>query len=234
MLRWFLLAFTVFMLLFFGLMGFRYPGRRFTARPIEVFQDMDHQYKVKPQQPSDFFVDGISTRIPVEGTVAMGASPVIDEDLPEPGSYYFTGLVGDFFGQGFPEYVEVDEDLLKRGQERYNIYCSVCHGYDGGGKGVVSQHWLGGAMPPTANLTDARASALPEGKIYHTITNGQGLMGPYNGNVNVADRWAITAYVRALQKTAATGGVAKEGARDFSATVAQITSIEAAPSELAK
>lgn len=205
MLRWFILIYGLLCLLFFGLMGFRSPERRFAARPFEVFQDLDHQYKVRFQQPSAFFADGVSSRRPVPGTIPMGHEVLRTEAqaamAPEPGGYFETGLIGDYFGQGFPEGLPLDPALLARGRERYAIYCSVCHGLSGDGKGVVGQYWVGGMLPPTANLVDSRVAALPDGKIFHTITNGQGLMGPYGGNIPVRDRWAIVAYVRALQKS---------------------------------
>lgn len=205
MLRWFILVYALLCMLFFGLMGLRSKERRFATRPVEVFQDMDHQAKVKFQQPSDFFPDGQSSRKPVAGTIPMGhevlRTPAEAAAAPEPGGYYETGLMGDYFGQGFPEKVELTQELLSRGKERYAIYCSPCHGLSGDGKGVVSQYWMGGLLPPTANLVDGRVAALPEGKLFHTITHGQGLMGPYGGNVPVADRWAIVAFVRALQQS---------------------------------
>jgi mono/diheme cytochrome c family protein len=207
MLRWFILIYLVGCVLFFGLMGARSHDRRFADRPLEVFQDMDHQYKVRYQQPSNFFADGQASRKPVAGTIPMGHEVLRSKEQAdralEPGSYFATGLIGDYFGQGFPEQVRIDGELLRRGEERYGIYCSVCHGLSGDGKGVVGAYWLGGMLPPTANLVDARVSALPEGKIFHTITHGQGLMGPYGGNIPVEDRWAIVAFVRALQKSQA-------------------------------
>lgn len=205
MLRWFILIYAVLCFLFFGLMGFRSPDRRFATRPLEVFQDMDHQYKVRFQQPSEFFPDGMGSRKPVIGTIPMGHEILRTRSeadaAPEPGSYYMTGLVGDYFGDGFPKGVSVNAALMARGKERFTIYCSPCHGLAGDGKGIVGRYWTGGMLPPTANLVDGRVSALPDGKIFHTIGNGQGLMGSYSGNVSVEDRWAIVAYVRALQKS---------------------------------
>lgn len=205
MLRWFIVIFAVLCVLFFGLMGTRSPGRRFATRPIEVFQDMDHQFKVRFQQSSDFFADGLASRKPVAGTIAMGHDILRTKSeaasAPEPEGYYKTGMIGDYYGEGFPEEVAVTPDLVARGKERFAIYCAPCHGLSGNGKGVVAQYWLGGTLPPTANLVDGRVSELPEGRIFGAITHGQGLMGPYGGNVSVADRWAIISYLRALQKS---------------------------------
>jgi len=205
MLRWFILVFVLLSLLFFGLMGWRTPDRRFVNRPLKVFLDMDHQYKVGFQEKSDFFEDGVASRRPVAGTIPMGHRAIETREaaarLPDPGGYRETGVIGDYFGNGLPEDIEGTAALLERGQERYEIFCTVCHGASGNGKGIVSEYWLGGALPPTANLVDGRVAALPDGKIFHTITHGQGLMGPYGGNISVEDRWAIVAYVRALQKS---------------------------------
>jgi mono/diheme cytochrome c family protein len=210
MLRWFILIFALLCLLFFGLMGSRSPNRRFATRPVEVFQDMDHQYKVRFQQPSDFFPDGQASRKPVAGTIPMGhemlRTKAEADAAPEPGGYFMTGLIGDYFGEGFPEGITVNQPLLARGKERFAIFCSPCHGLSGDGKGIVGQYWLGSTLPPTANLVDGRVSAYPEGRIFYTMGHGQGLMGPYGGNVPVPDRWAIVAFVRALQKSQVSDG----------------------------
>jgi len=202
--RWFLLVLVSLAVLTVGLFGWK--GQKSANRPVEVFQDMDHQWKVKPQTASDFFADGQSGRRPVANTIAMGQrvpsalSPADGSDLPT--SYYRSGRFGDFFGDGFPKQVKVDRTLLDRGKERFGIYCAVCHGLSGNGQGVVAPYWTGGVMPITANLVDDRVLALPDGQIFWTITNGKGLMGPYNGNVSVDDRWAIVAYLRVLQTSA--------------------------------
>lgn len=110
----------------------------------------------------------------------------------------------------FPEGVEVTEDLLTRGQQRFNIYCAACHGYAGQGDGLVNQKALALAANGDATWTSARSlhdaevkgdAKNPVGRIYDTISNGRGNMGPYKAQIPVADRWAIVAYVRALQET---------------------------------
>jgi mono/diheme cytochrome c family protein len=208
--RWFLLIYVLVAVMCVGLFGWK--GQKSVNRPFEVFQDMDHQEKVKPQTASDFFADGQSDRPPVPGTIAMGreipvaASAADGSDLP--GGYFRSGRFGDFFGEGFPSQVKVTPALLERGQERFGIYCAVCHGHAGDGKGVVGPYWTGGMMPVTANLVDDRVKALPEGQIFWTITHGKGLMGPYGGSIPVEDRWAIVAYLRTLQQ----GGKARSGA----------------------
>jgi len=204
--RWYFLILFLVVVLVAVASGPR--GQKFSDPPIEVFPDMDRQYKLKFQKPSSFFVDGQGARLPVAGTVPMGyASPETAEAseglFPAGGGwgsdYYNTGTVGDYFGDGMPEEVAIDEAFIARGKQRYQINCTPCHGESGNGVGVVSKYW---AIPPSANLIDPRVKALPDGQLYWTIVHGKGLMGPYNGTINVHDRWAIVAYLRALQNVA--------------------------------
>lgn len=199
--RWFFLILAIASITLALALGPR--GEKFSSPPFMLFPDMDNQYKVKAQKPSEFFENGQGAQKPVEGTVPMGyAAPVGDAvessrlDFSRGSDYYNTGLFGDFYGKGFPEEIKMDEAFLARGKERYQITCSPCHGNSGNGGGVVSKYW---AIPPTANLIDPRVQAMPEGQIFWTITHGKGLMGPYNGVLSVSDRWAITAYLRGLQ-----------------------------------
>jgi len=116
--------------------------------------------------------------------------------------FYNTGKVGDYYGDGFPAELALAPDLLLRGQERFNIYCSVCHGYSGNGKGVTSKYGILTAFnfqQPGATDPANAAAYRPTGAIFDTITNGKGLMGPYGGVVPAQDRWAIIAYIRTLQ-----------------------------------
>lgn len=223
--RWFFLIFAF--LVIATIIGLRGRGEKFSRPPFELFPDMDRQYKVKYQKPSKFFENGVGSRKPVEGTIPMGFLPPLskeegirksDLDFSFGDDYYNTGLFGDLYGKGFPDGLEVDAELLKRGKERYQINCTPCHGESGNGKGIVSKYWgfppVQGdnsdeefqkewdayqGIPPSANLLDARVSAFPEGQIFWTITHGKGLMGSYRGTINVKDRWAIVAYVKALQ-----------------------------------
>jgi mono/diheme cytochrome c family protein len=205
--RWFFLILFLIAVMVAVASGPR--GQRFTTPPFELFPDMDRQYKIKYQKPSDLFADGRGSHQPVAGTVPMGYNPPQTAEaaasITPPGyghgtDYYNTGTFGDYYGDGFPKELTVDEALMSRGEQRYQINCSPCHGASGNGQGIVSKYW---AIPPTANVTDARVTALPDGQIFWTITHGKGLMGPYNGTINVRDRWAIVAYVRALQGVAA-------------------------------
>ena len=139
----------------------------------------------RPLSQSDFFADGRSARNLVAGTV-----PQTDQRVDDPA---VTGL--DQNGQPLTNFpVPVTNDLVKRGQERFNIYCIVCHGVDGHGDGKV----VGFQFPkPPDLLVDART--FPVGKIFGIITNGQGKMLSYGYRVKTPDRWAVIAYLRAMQ-----------------------------------
>jgi mono/diheme cytochrome c family protein len=200
-------------------------GSKSELPPLEIFQDMDHQAKVKYQAASEFFADGRGARLPVKGTVPMGfeipAKAAVDGAKPARFAftngvdYYNTGKMGDFYGDGLPTEITSDplvfnELFLKRGEQRYNIHCAVCHGASGNGKGVTSKYGIlaafnfqqAGALDPN-NVAAFRA----DGAIFDVITNGKGLMGGYGGNITLRDRWAIVAYIRALQTAAKEAGV---------------------------
>jgi hypothetical protein len=163
-----------------------YRGLPHDDEPIEVIQDMYHQPKYNPQSQSQFFADSMTMR-PIEaGTLAQGQ---LNED-----SIYFTGFVKDsVYVKTLPVHITID--LLKRGHERFNIYCSPCHDRAGDGNGIVVQH---GFVPPPSYHTDA-IRQLPDGQIFDIITNGIRTMPSYGYQVQVADRWAIVSYIRALQ-----------------------------------
>ncbi len=199
--RWFFLILAIASITVALALGPR--GEKFSTPPFMLFPDMDNQYKLKAQKPSDLFENGQGARKPVEGTVPMGyQAPVGDVvetsrlDYSRGTDYSDTGLFGDFYGKGFPEDIKMDAAFLERGRQRFQITCSPCHGESGNGAGIVTKYWL---IPPTANLLDPRVKDMPEGQIFWTITHGKGLMGPYNGILSVSDRWAITAYLRGLQ-----------------------------------
>lgn len=188
-------------------------GSKSELPPLEIFQDMDHQAKVKYQAKSDFFADGLGARLPVKGTVPVGfelpAKPASapDHQPPQFGfsnglDYYSTGKMGDFYGDGLPREVAPSKKLLERGERQYNIYCAVCHAASGNGKGVTSKYGILTAFNfhQPGNTDPANAGAYrPDGAIFDVITHGKGLMGAYGGNITVNDRWAIVAYIRAMQ-----------------------------------
>lgn len=149
-------------------------------------QDMHDQPKAKPQSKSNFFVDGRTGRLPVEGTVARG-------DLRED-DHLYRGKVDGVFVTTFP--FQIDAAIMQRGRERYTIYCTPCHGQTGLGNGMVVQR---GFKVPAANHHIERLRNAPVGYWFDVITNGFGVMFGYAAQVPVKDRWAIIAYVRALQ-----------------------------------
>jgi mono/diheme cytochrome c family protein len=216
--RFFFLAVILGGVLVFGMFGMR--GHKFSQTPVEMFPDMDRQERVNAQARSSFFADGVGSRPPVAGTLPVGYSipdqPFEDGDavvdgFSLPDSYFNSGRVGEYFGDGMPEELTVDAQLLARGKERYGIYCAICHGDSGNGKGVVANF---GLMNPVANLHDPQFSDpthpqyRPDGEFFEVITNGRARMGAYGGAVPADDRWAIIAYVRALQAAQKTADAA--------------------------
>ena len=148
--------------------------------------DMQDQPKYKPQRPSDFFVDGRSGRPELDGTIARGQ---LNEDVA-----YYEGK--DAANKDITEFpVAVDKAVIQRGQNRYDIYCAPCHGRLGNGMGMVVQR--GFKQPPSYHIDRLRNA--PVGHYFDVITNGYGAMLNYSQQVQVRDRWAIVAYIRALQ-----------------------------------
>ena len=145
-----------------------------------LLQDMATQPKNRPLSPSDFFADGRSERPVVENTVAHGA--IADDELFVPKD-----------SNNFP--LPVDAALLERGQGRYKIFCSPCHGLQGDGNGLVAMRGM--KHPPTFHQDRLRQA--PNGYFFDNITNGFGAMYSYSAQIPPRDRWAIIAYVRALQ-----------------------------------
>jgi hypothetical protein len=148
-------------------------------------QDMHLQPKYVPEDPSTFFADGRSERQPVTGTVARGHLRT-DELL-------YTGRANGVVADLFPFPITAAD--LSRGRERYNIYCSPCHDYTGGGNGMIVQR--GFPSPPSFHIERLRQA--PAGHFFDVMTNGFGLMYSYASRVSPEDRWRIAAYIRALQ-----------------------------------
>jgi mono/diheme cytochrome c family protein len=148
---------------------------------------MDDQPKVRSQAASSFFFDGASMRQPVPGTVAIGG---LKEDAA-----FFTGKAADGqFVAAIP--TPVDEALVERGRQRYVIYCQPCHDARGDGQGILLQR----GKVPTATFHQEKILKYTDGQIFDVITNGVGLMPAYRWPIPPADRWAIVAHVRALQR----------------------------------
>jgi len=155
--------------------------------PIHINPSMDDQPKVRPQTASEFFFNGASMREPVPGTVPIGG---LKEDAA-----FFTGKGPDGqFVAAIPQ--TVDDALVERGRQRYTIYCQPCHDARGDGQGILFQR----GKVPTASFHDPKIAKYPDGQIFDVITNGQGLMSGYRWPIPPADRWAIVAHVRELQR----------------------------------
>lgn len=186
------LAFLVVLLL--SVMGFR--GMPSTRPPIEVFPDMDHQARYKPQAESRFFADGRADRQIPAGTVPFGRDTrAADPAFLRADDFHYAGKNADgSFASGFP--IEVTESLVRRGQGRYTIYCAPCHGALGDGNGITKSY----GMLATPTYHDDRLRTMAEGEIFNTITNGKNTMFPYADKLSPDERWAVVAYVRALQR----------------------------------
>ncbi len=155
--------------------------------PIHLNPSMDDQPKVRPQTASTFFYNGASMREPVPGTVPIGG---LRED-----EAFYTGKGADGkFVAAIPH--PVDDALVERGQQRYRIYCQPCHDARGDGKGILLQR----GNVPTATFHEDKILKYADGQIFDVITNGVGLMPAYRWPIPPADRWAIVAYVRQLQR----------------------------------
>jgi mono/diheme cytochrome c family protein len=167
-------------------------------------ENMGSQPKAKPMQESDFFSDGATARPLVEGTVARG-----DLDLD---SHLYLGFVDGKPAATFPDHYPTPDDgpfptrgpalapILHRGQEQFTIYCAMCHGDAGDGRGIIVQR---GFVPAPSYHLD-RLRVAPVGHFFDVITNGYGAMYSYGDRVSPADRWAIVAYIRTLQLSQAT------------------------------
>ncbi len=195
--RYFLLGFVLLGLVCVSVAGLR--GGKSRRPPIELFPDMDRQPKLRPQAHNSLFADQLSSRLPVEGTVPRSRPTLLEnnEIYPFEDNPLNTGRV-----PGTTNFVEtiplsVTEQLLARGQQRYTINCAPCHGASGDGKGITSKY----NMLAMANFHDARLVKMPDGEMFNTITYGKNLMGGYGPNVTIADRWAIIAYIRALERS---------------------------------
>jgi hypothetical protein len=148
-------------------------------------QDMHNQPKFVPQRSTTFFADGRSVRPQAEHTVARGQ---LDED-----SFLYTGLVDGKEPDMLP--MPVSMEMLARGQERFNIYCTPCHSRVGNGAGMIVQR----GYKPAGNFHSARILAEPLGHYFYVMTNGYGAMPDYSAQLTPTDRWAVAAYIRALQ-----------------------------------
>lgn len=165
-----------------------------TARPIHLIQDMDAQAKRKAQSASSLFADGRSARPRVPGTVGLGE---LEGERPESAPRNADGWV-----ERIP--IPVHASLLERGRERYAVHCAPCHGESGSGDGPIARRADALSAPawvPPTNLHEEYVRDLPDGQLYDVVENGVRSMSGYGGQLVPRDRWAIVAYLRALQRS---------------------------------
>lgn len=183
-----------------SLLGCR--GNPSSDPPIHLQRNMFTQDKGKPQRENTFFADGRAMRPAVEGTVPYsiaGGDP--REVAIEPGAYETGKDAAGAYVTKWPDGLSVDAALLSRGQERFNIYCAPCHDRTGSGNGAIIQRANKyGRWAPTSYYED-RIINMPVGQLLETITNGVRTMPSYAYQIPLRDRWAIVAYVRALQRS---------------------------------
>jgi mono/diheme cytochrome c family protein len=208
MLRYFFYIFFFASVAIVAIAGFR--GTKSSKPPIEIFPDMDHQPKYQPQHTSIFFADGRAERPPVPGTVPMGynlpgayAATNASNSRVVYGAtgfsagpdYSNTGKIEGFWGDGLP--IDISSAVMARGRERYEINCAICHGMSGDGNGIVKEYGLA----TVRSLQEERIRNMPDGELFHVITEGRNTMGAYGPQITVEDRWAIVAYLRALHRS---------------------------------
>lgn len=194
--RYFLLIFGITVVGVMLIAGRR--GDLSRNRPLQIFPDMKRQAKLRPQTANGFFPNGLSSQLPQPGTIAQeqpllvaGKEVYSFEDVPV-NTGRVTGSTNFVELNPFP----VTAQLLARGQRQFNIYCSPCHGQTGEGTGITKKI---GAMAIVANLHDKRIVELADGEIFNTISHGKGVMQGYAPQITTEDRWAVVAYLRALQ-----------------------------------
>lgn len=159
--------------------------------PVHLNQNMDFQERFDPQESNAFFADGRAMREPVGGTVARG---FLKDD-----TVYWAGRNAD--GSFADNPLTVDMALLERGRDRYEVFCSVCHGLAGDGKGIIMTGNYGYVPAPSYHTDMLRAQA--DGYLYDALSYGIRSMPGYSTQIKVEDRWAIVAYIRALQRSQA-------------------------------
>jgi len=165
-----------------------------TKPRIHIIQDMDNQPRFGAQDRNRLFADRRAMRPPVPGTVARGELRADDQ--------VFRGAVGEDWVEQIP--IPVTMQLMQRGREHYDIYCSPCHGLAGYGDGMVAKRAEAlqeGTWTPPSSLHTDLVRSRPAGQLFNTISNGIRNMPAYGSQIEVTDRWAIVAYVRALQRS---------------------------------
>lgn len=197
--RIFFISFFFIVVAVLSIAGFR--GTKTEKTPLYIFPDMDRQQKFHPQGENQFYSNRMDDRKPVPGTVMRGneleSAQVFSEDYE---NFYLknpsweTGLDADGNELATIPY-EVTAEFMAIGKEKYDIYCTVCHGATGMGNGVTQNYGIA-----ASNLNLDLYRERPDGNIYNTIANGYNTMMAYGDKLNVRERWAVVAYVRSLQR----------------------------------
>jgi mono/diheme cytochrome c family protein len=185
--RYFLLIFALCVVAVMGIFGKR--GHTFSKPPLEIFRDMDRQPKYRPQQPSVVFANERTSQEAVAGTVARG-------------DHFQNNAINTGRIPGTTNFVEtipvtVTEQFMARGQQRFNIYCTPCHDAAGTGNGIVKKY----GYATVRSLHEPLIARQTDGELFNTITHGKATMMSYGSQITIEDRWAIVAYVRALQRS---------------------------------
>ena len=166
---------------------------------IHIIQNMDNQPKFVSQEANALFLDGRAMRPQVKGTIS--------QNQMAGDTHLYMGIVNDAWADGYPESIDVTRQFIERGQERFAIYCAPCHGIGGFGDGVVhhrAQRLVETGINGTTwvapkNLHEDVVASQPKGQLFNSITNGVRTMAAYGSQISVHDRWAIVAYMEALQ-----------------------------------
>ncbi|MCA9523389.1 MAG: cytochrome c [Myxococcales bacterium] len=191
------IVFVIACVLLVGVVSCR--GDRSELPPVHLNPNMDQQKRIDPQEPDPLFKDGRGMRRPVPGTIARGQLRIDD--------HLYKGMVNGTFATTLPSGIKLDRWLIKRGQERFGIYCVPCHDPLATGNGIVYRRKAG--LPKPANLHDPRIASMGIGYYFHVITTGQNAafkqlnMQPMRNVIPARDRWAIAVYVRMLQRSQA-------------------------------
>lgn len=172
--------------------------------------NMDQQLRKEAQEVNNFFADGRSMRQPVEGTVARGYAKI--------NTKYYEGV--DENGEFIDEIpVDLTRSFLYRGKERYEVFCTPCHGQTGAGDGIIMEGGYG--YVPAPSYHDQRVRDLSDGELYSAIYNGVRTMPSYATQIHVEDRWAIVAYIRALQESQ---NISEEELQQYDVDIASLNS----------
>lgn len=181
---------TKYVLIFLMILGSFLLNCSKSTPPLEWFPNM-YDSPARESQEADYFApDNSASRMPPEGTVPQGYTPYIHSDVI---------MSEELPGGGLDNPIEPSKEVYERGEERYQIYCSPCHGVRGAGNGNVVGPYPRFVQPPPALVSD-KIKGWTDGQIYHIITKGRGLMGSYAYQIEPEDRWKLILYIRKLQE----------------------------------